>query len=334
MRRPSPAASRLPPMRAIALPLLTVLGCGHSGEGEPGETTDSTAMDRDGDGWPEGEDCDDQASWINPGATETCDEEDDDCNGVVDDIGSNSAADGAILIYKDEDGDGWGSGDARWACIPIWYSYSKVDGDCDETDRFVHPAQSECPGNGVDDDCDGSIDEDTSTTEVAPSCGIWRIEGGQNYGVGAALAGGWDVDGADGPDLVVGSSDAAWFLTYQGERRQELSRETVPHTSSDTTLAYGLTGMVQGGDLDGDGVEDLGLLSWNRPTEDYWSGGAWILSGPLTPDDVLDDGTYLLGEDSEALGWAALMGPIDEVEGDDLVVGGPHPYGEPAAGKV
>jgi hypothetical protein len=55
--------------------------------------------------------------------------------------------DGAQLIpggTSDVDGDG----------------YSRCQGDCDETTSAVHPgAYESCAGNGLDDDCDGSIDE-------------------------------------------------------------------------------------------------------------------------------------------------------------------------------
>jgi beta-glucosidase/6-phospho-beta-glucosidase/beta-galactosidase len=46
-------------------------------------------------------------------------------------------------ICADEDGDGH--------CIPE---------DCDDTNSEIHPAQAEVPDNGIDDDCNGLIDED------------------------------------------------------------------------------------------------------------------------------------------------------------------------------
>lgn len=45
----------------------------------------STAVDADGDGSTEGNDCDDNDNTVYPGATELCDGKDNDCNGMIDD---------------------------------------------------------------------------------------------------------------------------------------------------------------------------------------------------------------------------------------------------------
>lgn len=45
------------------------------------------AVDNDGDGWDESEDCDDRLSQMYPGAFEYCDGLDNDCDGVRDDVG-------------------------------------------------------------------------------------------------------------------------------------------------------------------------------------------------------------------------------------------------------
>lgn len=51
----------------------------------PEDANRDDTPDLDGDGWPFGEDCDDNASWRYPGAPEVCaDDEDDDCDGLYD----------------------------------------------------------------------------------------------------------------------------------------------------------------------------------------------------------------------------------------------------------
>jgi len=37
--------------------------------------------------------------------------------------------------------------------------YSLEGGDCDDAEAAISPAATEVPGNGLDDDCDGVIDE-------------------------------------------------------------------------------------------------------------------------------------------------------------------------------
>src|SRR4029450_9639399 len=73
----------------------------------PSESADSATpigpIDIDGDGSPEGEDRNDHDGSRAPGAVETCDGKDNDCNGTVDDTAD------AVLYYRDADGDGWGS---------------------------------------------------------------------------------------------------------------------------------------------------------------------------------------------------------------------------------
>ena len=65
----------------------------HTGEtGETGDTeetgdtdpVDTGPFDEDGDGFNRADDCDDDNPDVNPGATETFDGEDDDCDGTVD----------------------------------------------------------------------------------------------------------------------------------------------------------------------------------------------------------------------------------------------------------
>jgi len=94
---------------------------------------------------------------VKPGATETCNGVDDNCNGSADE-----GAAGSTYYYRDGDGDGYGSSyQVRAACsAPAGYVASS--GDCDDTQPGVNPGSSEwC--NGADDDCNGSIDEGAGT---------------------------------------------------------------------------------------------------------------------------------------------------------------------------
>ena len=100
-------------------------------------------------------DCDDANGAISPAATEVCGGDDEDCDGLTDDL-DDSVAD-RVKWYADADGDLWGDGTAVWACVgPVGTVAS--DGDCDDSDYGVSPDGMEVCG-GTDEDCDGLTDE-------------------------------------------------------------------------------------------------------------------------------------------------------------------------------
>ncbi len=100
-------------------------------------------------------DCNDADPSIHPGATESCNGKDDNCDGVTDPI--NSA--GCLNYYQDNDADGYGQ-TAKKECLCLSappYS-ATVPGDCNDTSSAVNPGASEVC-NGVDDNCNGQTDE-------------------------------------------------------------------------------------------------------------------------------------------------------------------------------
>ncbi len=161
--------------------------------------------DADGDGHLRKDDCDDHDPAVHPGATEpcSCDGEDDDCNGVVDDF------DCALLCYPpaDTDGDGFEppadcndsdpminpmaqepcacdtvdqncSGDPQdFTCDLICYDDNDGDGfgtdtDCDDDNGSINPGAPEnCECDSVDQNCNSSV------TDIPTDCGITCTDG-------------------------------------------------------------------------------------------------------------------------------------------------------------
>ena len=147
-----------------------------NGQVDEGLPKNAYYMDLDGDGYGDAKymiqacsqpagyvtnntDCDDTNAAVHPGATEVCNGKDDNCNGQVDEGFPKKT------YYMDMDGDGYG--DARYiiqACAqPQGYVSNHLD--CDDTKTAVYPGAQEVCDNGIDDDCNGLVDQDD------PACG-------------------------------------------------------------------------------------------------------------------------------------------------------------------
>jgi hypothetical protein len=133
--------------------------------------------DGDGDGTPVCDtdpgfatDCDDTDQWIAPLRSEDCDGVDQDCDGEIDEyIGGCPTATiaGPEVGEGDVPGDEEGPTDEDWPadCVdrdgdgsPSCASATGFDTDCNDDDRWIGPLRSEdC--DGIDQDCDGEIDE-------------------------------------------------------------------------------------------------------------------------------------------------------------------------------
>ena len=102
-------------------------------------------------------DCDDTVATTYPGATEYCDGADNDCDGAIDE---DDAVD-VSTWYADTDTDGYGDASSSDIDCDQPSGYVADNTDCDDTVATTYPGADEyC--NGVDDDCDGTIDEDTA----------------------------------------------------------------------------------------------------------------------------------------------------------------------------
>ncbi|MFN8153723.1 MAG: MopE-related protein [Bacteroidia bacterium] len=145
-------------------------------------------------------DCDDNNAAVNPSAVEVCNSIDDDCDGSIDEgvlltfyadvdgdgfgdaavstlacsapvgyVADNTDCDDTQLLYADADGDTYGAG-APVACGVA------LNTDCNDNSNTVYPGASEICGNGIDEDCDGIVDNG------CPLHTYFEDEDGDSYG--------------------------------------------------------------------------------------------------------------------------------------------------------
>ncbi len=123
--------------------------------GPGGGSGDDRPPDADGDGFEEDVDCDDQDGTVHPGADETCNGQDDDCDGRVDEEDAVDAA----TWFPDADGDGFGVEAGAVVACDGPAGHVVQTGDCDDADERVNPDADEVCGDAVDNDCDGGVDD-------------------------------------------------------------------------------------------------------------------------------------------------------------------------------
>ena len=135
---------------------------------------------------------------------------DDDC----DDFDASSLS-GKAYVY-DGDGDGFGSGDAvasETVCDAPAPNYVDADNaaDCNDADPDARPNGVERYANGVDDDCDGLIDEGATTLISEVTDETWSLEVDCEFGQEIGLAP--DLDGDGRAEVLVG---APYYGSYDG----------------------------------------------------------------------------------------------------------------------
>ncbi len=329
--------------------IVTWAGLLHTvGEAPEGASYALSIVDRDEDlaidHLLDGDDCDDLDAAISPDATETCDDVDNDCDGLVDDE-DPSVAGSAWPV--DADGDGFGDLSATVVACELPGGAAADATDCDDSDGTVYPgavdtcdgvdqdcsgADDGCPAaceDGTDDDADGWVDLDD------PGCADSSDD--DEGGLDAALEcnDGLDNDGDGAVDVSDPECRAAGALE-DGTG----GWATIAATSPDTTLGGGGYFEGLGGyaplvtDLDDDGASELivgspyaGASSTTSPL-----GGVYVYESIRTSAGVLTGSVG--GATCSAAGTSLAVGDLDGDLAPDLVIGAPGSCGAFGAAYV
>jgi hypothetical protein len=252
--------------------------------------------DLDGDGWYSmasgGADCDDYNSANHPGAYESCDGADNDCNGLVDETTTAER-----YVYPDRDGDGFGlwSGWAVKTGCDVPEGYSGDGSDCDDTNPEAYPGATEICGDGVDQACNSHYDEGATYT---------FDHDGDGYG-------GWDgmyYCDTTPTDTVEDTSDCddADAAINPG------AEEVCANGSDDNCDGYTYDGEWYITDADADGWAGWVQLCDTPASQEGWSADCDETNPAINPDAI-----EVCGNDvDEDCDWSADQGPGWVVDND------------------
>lgn len=124
---------------------------GHGGESQKTACNEPVGfVDHNGD-------CDDTNENVHPDATEVCNDIDDNCDGEVDDQN-------IPVWYADADEDTYGNPDRSLTQCAEPDGYVDNALDCDDLEEDVNPEGIEICDDGIDQDCNGLIDDATEST--------------------------------------------------------------------------------------------------------------------------------------------------------------------------
>jgi len=312
-----------------------------------------TPRDGDRDGVPAEDDCDDADASAFPGATEICDDVDNDCDGALPaeelDLDGDGFApcrgdcdDGDDTVYPiapelcdgiDNDCDGDlqevdADGDGERGC----------DGDCDDDDPERYTGAPErC--NGLDDDCDTVVplDEEDGDNDTFRVCAGDCLDGNPTVNPGALeLCDGLDTDCDLSIPLTEYDDDNDFFL--ECEECDDEDPTTWPGAAEQCDGADNdCDGVVPADEVDVDQDQFLACVDCDDASDLSYPGATEICDGldndcdTVVPADELTDAdadTYLLCDDCDDTEASVNPGATEVCDGVDTDCDGSIPGDE------
>ncbi len=213
--------------------------------------------------------------------------------------------------------------------------------DCDDGDASIHPGAEETCDDGLDNNCDGLVDECCGLLDLGRADAVFSGPS-QTSKAGSSLNGGEDLDGDGIPDLLIGAPHAldlrgAVYLISGSNVRNSALPGNAAVLHGGLLGARAGTSVASVGDFDGDGQADLlvGAPGAGNKTE----GAAFLVLGPVTDSLSLDDadatwtspttGAHMGlavagGEDLDGDGRSEILLVAGGEEGDEASVGGAY----------